>query len=288
MGAATQPALIVTGGNDMAPVLDAWAGDYAKRRPQVEVRVQAAGPEMAAAALADHALDLAAMERPMTAAEIDAFQVRNGFRPTAVKVAMDAVVIIVNALNPVGGLTLQQVDAIFSVTRRCGGSQDIDRWGQLQPLGIWHSRPLQLFGLDVQSGARRYLREQALCGGEFKPAVTARAGPRDVTAAVRDSANAIGYVPMAFVGEGVRSVPLAVGSDARFVEATADNVLRGLYPLGRYLYLYAAQPPGRALPAAAAGFLSGALSLQGQRRVAENGYVPLPSVVTAQELAKLH
>ena len=287
-GAPSNSTLILSGSQSLAPVIELWAGDFAREFPGTTLHVQSSGSEAAPAALADGAADLAAMSRVMTAAEIQAFEARKGFRPTPIRVALDGVMVIVNALNPIRGLSMAQVDGIFSTSRRCRGSQDIATWGQVVPPGVWLSRPIQLIGAGLMSGTRRYFREQALCGGEFKSGVAAKMGPGEVVGAVRDSANAIGYVAMAFLSEGVRAVPLASGASGRFVEPAANNVLSGAYPLTRYFYLYMAKPAGRPLSLPVARFMTLALSPQGQKRVAEAGYIPLPAAVSSEEMAKLH
>lgn len=280
--------LIVVGSESLAPVIELWSKDLTREFPGRTLRVQLSGSDTGPAALADGAAHLAAMSRAMNAAEINAFEARRGFRPTPIRVAIDAVTVLVNAVNPIRGLTLAQVDAIFSSDRRCGGTRDIVSWGQVTPQGVWLSRPMQAFGRSDLSGTRDYFRERALCGGEFKESVVSKRDSRAVVQAVGDSANAIGYAAMAFRGPGARALPLASTASGRFVEPNAANVLSGDYPLTRYLYLYVAKPPGQRLPIPIEQFVGLALSAQGQKRVAQAGYIPLPSGVVSQEMAKLH
>lgn len=279
-------ALVISGSPSLLPLLAAWTEDFRRQHRDVQVRVQSTSDAEAAAALADGAVQLAAMSRAMSPAELAAFRTRRGTTPMPARVALDAVVVIVNAVNPLQGLTSAQVDGIFSAQRLCKGSGEIRLWGQVLPAAIWHTRPIRLFGLGGgMASTSQAVRENLLCGGEFSPSLSQLPEPRALFEAVRDHANAIGFLPSPFLAEGVRPVPLAVGAGGRPVGPEAANIVSGAYPLSRFLYLYMAFSRERlALPRS---FVALALSQQGQKRAAEAGFVALPATVASQEMAKV-
>ena len=43
-------------------------------------------------------------------------------------------------------MSIQDVDAVFSSTRKCGGSQDINTWSRAGLTGAWTNRDIQIFG----------------------------------------------------------------------------------------------------------------------------------------------
>ena len=112
---------------------------------------------------------LMASSRPLTREERDDFRIRYGYEPTEVPIAMDAVALYVNKANPIQGLTLEQVDAIFGTSHHRGLSDDISTWGQLGLKGEWERESIHLYGRDRQSGTRTFfsmMRKTAKSAGE--------------------------------------------------------------------------------------------------------------------------
>jgi phosphate transport system substrate-binding protein len=227
------------------------------------------------------------MSRLMKDNEIQAFEQRNGYKPTPIAVAIDALAVFVHKDNPIEGLTLQQIDAIFSSTRTCGGTADIVNWGQLGLPGAWSSRGIQLYGRNSVSGTYGYFKQHALCKGDFKNTVNEQPGSASVVQSVSGSLNGIGYSGIGYTTSSVRAVPLANEPGEPFIEATPENAIRGSYPLARFLYVYVNKEPGKDLNPITRQFLTMVLSRPGQEVVIKDGYIPLPANVAARELRKL-
>ncbi len=120
------------GSDTLANLMALWGQDFSRHYPNVNLQLQAAGSSTAPTALAAGAAQLGPMSRPMKAAEVSAFEHRYGYAPLAVPVAVDALVVLVHQDNPLGGLNLQQLDQIFSATRRCGKIRRLtagESWG---------------------------------------------------------------------------------------------------------------------------------------------------------------
>jgi len=275
------------GSDTLANLMTLWAEEFKRVYPNVNVQIQAAGSSTAPPALTEGTSNLGPMSRLMKDNELQAFEQRNGYKPTAIAVAIDALALFVHKDNPVEGLTLQQTDAIFSSTRTCGGEESIEKWGQLGLPGAWASRGIQLYGRNSVSGTYGYFKEHALCKGDFRNTVNEQPGSASVVQSVSSSLNGIGYSGIGYTTSSVRTVPLAAGPGQPFVEATPGNAINGTYPLARFLYVYINKEPGKELDPITRQFMTMVLSRRGQEVVTKDGYVPLPARVAARELSKL-
>ena len=72
-----------------------------------------------------------------------AFEAKFGYKPTPFPVAIDALAVYVNKDNPISGMTVVQVDAAFSKTRRQGYKEDLQKWGQLGLSGTFTKMPIR-------------------------------------------------------------------------------------------------------------------------------------------------
>ncbi len=270
------------GSDTLANLMTLWAQEYKKNYPNVNIQIQAAGSSTAPPALAEGTANMGPMSRMMKDSEIQAFEERHGYRPTAVPVAIDALAVYVHKDNPIAGLTIAQVDAIFSSTRRCSTGKDITRWGDLGLTGAWAERPIQLYGRNSVSGTYGYFKDNALCKGDFKNNVNEQPGSASVVQSVSSSLNAIGYSGIGYRTSSVRAVPLATKEGEAFIEATPEQAASGSFPLSRYLYVYVNKRPNQALAPLDREFVKLMLSKQGQEVVNRDGYVPLPAAVVAR------
>ncbi|MBI4694105.1 MAG: phosphate ABC transporter substrate-binding protein PstS family protein [Gammaproteobacteria bacterium] len=271
------------GSDTLANVMTLWGEEFKRLYPNVNIQIQAAGSSTAPPALTEGTSNLGPMSRKMKDEELNAFEAKYGYKPTAIPVAVDALAVYVHKDNPIKGLTMQQVDAIFSATRKCGAEKDVTTWGDLGMTGELASQNIQLYGRNSVSGTYGYFKEHALCKGDFKNSVAEQPGSASVVQGVTKSLNSIGYSGEGYRTSGVRLVPLA-GKSGEFVEATTENALSGKYPLSRYLYVYVNKSPNKPLPPLEAEFVRMILSQTGQTVVVKDGYIPLPATVVKKQL----
>ncbi|HEX6927873.1 MAG TPA: phosphate ABC transporter substrate-binding protein PstS family protein [Gammaproteobacteria bacterium] len=270
------------GSDTLANLMTLWAEEFKRFYPNVNVQIQAAGSSTAPPALTEGTSNLGPMSRKMKDGEIEAFERRHGYKPLAIPVAIDALAVFVNRDNPIEGLTIAEVDAIFSSTRKCGHPENVTAWGQLGLEGAWAKRNIQLYGRNSVSGTYGYFKDNALCKGDFKNTVNEQPGSASVVQAISTSVNGIGYSGIGYVTSGVRTVPIAKKADGKYIAATAENAVSGEYPLGRFLYVYVNKHPNRPLNPLQKEFIRMVLSKQGQEVVVKDGYIPLPAKVAAQ------
>jgi phosphate transport system substrate-binding protein len=275
------------GSDTLANLMTLWAEEFKRIYPSVNLQIQAAGSSTAPPALTEGTANLGPMSRLMKDNEIGAFEKKRGYKPTPVAVAIDALAVFVHRDNPLAGLTLQQVDAIFSSTLNCGAPESIVGWGQLGLAGAWAERSIQLYGRNSVSGTYGYFKQHALCSGDFRNNVNEQPGSASVVQALSTSLNGIGYSGVGYTTSAVRTVPLARKAGQPFVDALPENAIDGSYPLARFLYIYINREPGRPLHPLTREFLSMVLSYTGQSTVVKDGYIPLPAAVAAREVSRL-
>lgn len=275
------------GSDTLANLMTFWAEDFKRLYPNVNIQIQAAGSSTAPPALTEGTSNIGPMSRAMKDQEIQAFEQKYGYKPTEIRVAIDALAVFVNKDNPIKGLSIPQVDAIFSATRKCGHPNDIAKWGQAGLTGAWANRDMQLYGRNSVSGTYGYFKSKGLCKGDFKSNVNEQPGSASVVQSVATGVNAIGYSGIGYTTSGVRAVALAKSTGGAYIEATPENAIAGTYPLSRYLYIYINKAPNKPLQPLEREFVKLILSQVGQQTVVKDGYFPLPAAVAAKELAKL-
>jgi phosphate transport system substrate-binding protein len=275
------------GSDTLNNLMTLWAEEYKRNYPNVNIQIQGAGSSTAPPAIAEGTSNFGPMSRVMNDKEIQSFEQKHGYKPTAVPVAIDALAVYVNKDNPVKGMTMQQVDAIFSSTRKCGGAADITQWGQVGMTGEWANRAIALYGRNSVSGTYGYFKEHALCKGDLKKNVAEQPGSASVVQSVTGQLNAIGYSGIGYKTSGVRAVPLAKKDGSPFVEAEAKYALNGSYPLARVLYVYVNKKPNQPLPPLEREFFKMVLSKQGQTVVVKDGFVPMPAKMAADALTEI-
>jgi phosphate transport system substrate-binding protein len=281
-------SLSSVGSDTLANLMTLWAEEFKRLYPNVTVQIQAAGSATAPPALTEGTATLGPMSRMMKSEEVEAFESKHGYKPTAIPVAVDALAIFVNKDNQLTSISIPQVDAIYSATRACGHDSDISQWSDLGLSGDLGSQRIQLFGRNSASGTYGYFKESALCKGDFKSSVNEQPGSASVVQGVTKSLNGIGYSGIGYRTSSVKALPLSRKDGGEAIEPTPENAVSGKYPLARYLYVYVNKHPNEPLAPLEKEFILMVLSKTGQDVVVKDGYVSLPAKVAqkAQTLVK--
>jgi phosphate transport system substrate-binding protein len=275
------------GSDTLHQEISLWAEGFKSKYPNVRIDVEGKGSATAPPALLSGDAQFGPMSRFMTSAEIDAFEKKYGYKPTAIRVAVDALAIYVNKDNSVPCLTLQQLDQIFSSTRKGSGSKSIDKWGEVGLSGEWSEQPIAMHGRNQISGTHEFFKQLVLYSGEFKEAVKQEVGSEAVVDAVAKNRFAIGYSGIGYKTSGVRAVPVAAYYGAKCYETSAEDTYGGKYPIARYLYVYVNKKPNEALDSLRVEFLKYILSKDGQIQTEKGGYYPITSEIREAELNRL-
>ena len=272
------------GSDTLNNVMTLWAESFNKEYPNVKVEIEGKGSGTAPPALISGAAQFAPMSRPMKAGEIDDFEKKYGYKPTGIRVAVDALAVFVNKDNPIKCLSLPQLDAIFSKTRMMGGKEDIKTWSQVGVTGEWANKPISMYGRNSASGTYGYFKEVAMENGDFKDSVKEQAGSSAVVQAVASDKFAIGYSCVGYKTADVKAIEVKAKDNGTCFEGTSDNAYKGDYPITRFLYVYMNRKPGAPMEPLRNEFVKFIFSKQGQTGVLKDGYYPIPSAIAFQDL----
>ena len=274
------------GSDTLNNLMTLWAEGFKKVYPNVNVQIEGKGSSTAPPALIEATAQLGPMSRAMKSKETDEFEKKFGYKPTPIRTSLDSLAVFVNKDNPVQGLNLQQVDALFSKNRKCGATLDTAIWGDLGLSGNWSSAPISLYGRNSASGTYGFFKKVALCKGDYKDTVKEQPGSASVVQGVSEDRKGAGYSGIGYTTSGVRAIPLVKeGSD--YVEPTYENVASGKYPLSRFLLVYVNKEPNKALDPLTKEFLKFVLSKEGQGIVVKDGYYPMSAKLVNEDRAAL-
>jgi phosphate transport system substrate-binding protein len=277
------------GSDTMNNMMTLWSESFRRMYPSFEPEIEGKGSSTAPPALISGASSFGPMSREMKSKEVDAFVKAFGYEPTYMRTSIDMLAFYVHKDNPIAkkGLTLQQLDAIFSSTRKGGYPSDITKWGDLGLTGEWANMPISLYGRNSASGTYGYVKKHVLGKGDYKKTVKEQPGSSSVVAGVARDKSGIGYSGIGYKTADVAVVPLAEEPGDPFIPAEAKYAYSGEYPLARFLYLYVNYRPGSQLDPLRREFLKYLFSKQGQMDVVKDGYLPVSAEIAREDLAKV-
>ena len=274
------------GSDTMNLEMTLWSEAFLQLYPQlhVEVEIEGKGSGTAPAALLAGQCQFAPMSRPMKSEEIDAFKEKHGYAPTALSTSFDLLVVLVHKDNPIKGLTLPQLSALFSTGPKGDPRGEVETWGDLGLDGDWKDRPIVLYGRNSASGTYAFFKEHVLLNGAYKETIRQQPGSAAVVQGVARDKYALGYSGIGYLRADVRPIPLARDAKSDFIPAEAAHAYKGDYPLTRSLYLYVNYRPGTPLDPLRREFLRYVFSKQGQLDVARSGSLPVDAKTAQQAL----
>lgn len=272
------------GSDTMNNLMTLWAEGFKKHYPNVQIEIEGKGSSTAPAALISGTATFGPMSRAMKDKEIDEFEKKYGYKPTLLRTGLDILAVYVNKDNPIEGMSLQQVDSVFSKTRRGGLETEIRLWGDTGLTGEWANQPISLYGRNAASGTYGYFKEYALFGGDFKDSVKEQPGSSSVVQGIASDRYAIGYSGIGYKTADVKAIALAPEQGDEFVPAEPEFAYSGEYPLARFLYVYVNHTPGSEMEPLRAEFIRYIFSKDGQEDVIKDGYLPVPAAVARETL----
>ena len=275
------------GSDTLNNLMTLWAEGFRKQYPNVKIQIEGKGSSTAPPALIEGTAQLGPMSRAMKNTEIDAFERKYRYKPTAFPVAIDALAVYVNKDNPIQGLTMAQVDAIFSKSRRWGHNENIQAWKQAGLTDGLGNDPISIYGRNSASGTYGFFKEHALKNGDFKDEVKEQPGSASVVQSVSEDQAGVGYSGIGYLTSNVRAVPLAEKDGMPYKEASQQNADNGSYPLWRHLYLYVNKAPNKPLDPTIREFVKFIYSKEGQKVAIKDGFFPLKADGIEKELKNL-
>lgn len=263
------PSIKVSGSNTMAQVGTAWA-QALNEAGKVKASVAGGGSGIGINDLTAGRIDICTSSRPLKPEEKAKIKEKQGKDPVEFVVGYDALAIFVNRQNPSKDISIEQLKEIYAD----GGN--ITTWEQLGPGGLTGN--IEVLGRENTSGTYEYFHDEVVgkdaAGNKrkFRTTVAAQSSSQAIIDTIATVKNAIAYDGMAF-NDPTKVKWLAVSKKTGdpAVLPGVDDARSGKYPLARKLFLYTVGEP----TGAAKQFVDFALSAEGQKLLAETGYVSL-------------
>ena len=274
------------GSDTLNNLMTLWAEGFRAIYPNVNIQIEGKGSSTAPVALIEGTAQLGPMSRAMKGSEIDAFEKKYGYKPTEIKVSIDALAVYTHKDNPIKSLSLVEVDGIFSSTNRLGGKQ-INTWGDVGLTGGFANRPISGYGRNSASGTYGFFKDEALGKGDYSPRVKEQPGSSAVVQGVATDLYGIGYSGIGYKTSGVNAIALSRKPGETAYEPNPENCLSGDYPLARFLLVYVNAKPGEGTTPLVREFVKLILSKQGQQIVVKDGYFPVTEKLAEEDIAKV-
>ena len=292
----------------MGRLMDAWIAGFAKYQPNVKFENHMYGTASAIGALYCGAGDIAILGEEISPAAATAFEREKHYVPTGIQIATGSLdvnyfdyahMIFVHRDNPLKGLTLAQLDAVFGAEHR-RGPRNIRTWGELGLAGEWTDRHIQPYGWQVDVDFALFFREAVLENShrwntdlrEFVHLLRPDGSQYDhgqqiLDTLARDRAG-IAISNVRYANPSVRPLALARNDGEPFYEPTRANLIAQTYPLGRIIPAFIDAPPGQPIDPKVREFLRYLLSREGQQAlVHDSDYLPLGADAIRRQLEKL-
>ncbi|RJQ52266.1 MAG: phosphate ABC transporter substrate-binding protein [Actinobacteria bacterium] len=237
----------IGGSTTVLPLAQAAAEQFMQRNPKVRVQVQGTGSSEGIKGVSEGVLDIGDSSRELKPEEEKLGLVDH-------KVAIDAILFVVNPDNRVKNLTKDQVVGILTgkITNwsRVGGSNE----------------EIAVIGRDEASGTREFVQKEIIGeNASFARDMVALPGAGQVKATTARTPGGIGYIGFAALDETVKALSV------EGVEPSEKTVKDESYPYFRFLHMFTKGGPKK--PAAA--FLEFVLSAEFQRDTVAGEFVPV-------------
>ncbi|MGY4707735.1 phosphate ABC transporter substrate-binding protein [Candidatus Bipolaricaulota sp. J31] len=251
--------LVLKGSTTVLPIAQLAAEAFHGLRPEVKISVAGGGSGVGIAALIDGVCDIALASRAMKPAEWEK-AVAAGVYPFHWYIATDGIAVVVHPTNPIDRLTTDQIRAIYT--------GEIRNWAELGGPDL----PIVVVSRDTASGTFEVFKKLVLKGEEVRaPGALFQPSNAAVLASVAPSPGAIGYIGLGYLTADVKALAIATDPAGPFVAPSTEAVVSGAYPLTRPLFMITNGFPTGVVKE----FISFVLSDEGQRLVAEAGYIPI-------------
>lgn len=237
----------VAGSTTVLPVAQAVAEVYMDNHHAADIQISGGGSGVGVTAVSSGTADIGMLSRELKPSE------KEGTAFKEYVIGRDGIAIIANPANTVTELTLAQVKDIYQGT--------ITNWNQLGG----SDAQIVLIGRDSASGTREFFTEFVLGKQDAAKTMQELNSNGAVQKSVAQTPGAIGYVSLEYVDATVKAFTI------NNVKPSVATVLDGTYTINRPLLMITnGEPSG-----VAKSYLEFLLSADGQKILADKGFVPL-------------
>lgn len=286
-----------------------WTKGFARFHPDIRIKEDTYGTSSAIPALALGAGDLAILGEEILPEAVDTFERVKGYPPFGVEIATGSVdvrnfdyaqMFFVHRDNPLGRLTLVQLDAIFGAEHRRGAPANIRTWGEVGLTGEWADKPITPYGWKTDDSFGFYLEQTLLAGShrwnealrEFghivRPDGTIYDHGQQALDALAQDRYGIAVSNIRYAGPDVKALAVAEKGGEPYIAVTAETLMEGKYPLTRRIPAFLDREPGQPVEPKVKEFLRYILSREGQQDILDDGrYLPLSAEARREQVKKL-
>ena len=265
------------GSNTLSHIAAVWIDGFTSFYPGVKISIDVNGSRQAVKDVEAGKTNIGLLSRTVHREEVEAFQKKFGYGPTVLTPCMERTGIFVHKDNPIKGLTLAQLDSIFSDDCRRGAEKPSRTWSQLGLTGAWANKPIVACGRTYDTGSQVFMQQSVMLGAAMRKDLQAFKGNVEMLKAVAENPNAIGFSGLSYATTEVKAVPLGFSEQEGFVAIDSPEADRGLYPLVRRLQLVVKHNPEIDLPALQQEFIKYVFSRLGQEDVVKAGFQAIPA-----------
>ena len=265
------------GSNTLSHVAMVWIEGFKRYYPNVNITIQVNGSRTAVKDVNAGKTDIGLLSRTIRKEEVEAFRKSHGYNPSVLTPCLERTAIFVHKDNPIKGLTIPQIDAIFSHECRRGGEKYCGTWKQFGLTEPWAGNPIVVHGRSRDTGSQVFMQQAVLLGSSFRGDIKAHKSNIDLLQAVAQDPASIGFCGLSYANPGVRAVPLAFSENEEFVAIDSEAAARGRYPLIRQLQFVVDHNPDKKLPRVEQEFIKYVFSRLGQEDVVKAGFQAIPA-----------
>jgi phosphate transport system substrate-binding protein len=267
--------LLLGGSNTLSHIAMGWIDSFTQYYPDVHISIDVNGSRQAVEDVGAGKTHVGLLSRTVHRDEIEAFHKKLGYGPTVLTPCRERTGIFVHKDNPIKGLTLAELDAIYSDECRRGEPAPCRTWGQLGLTGAWANQPIVARGRTFDTGSQVFMQQSVMLGAPMRKDIQAHKGNVEMLKAVAEDPYSIGFSGLSYATPDVRAVPLAFTEEEGYVAIDSVDAARGLYPLVRHLQLVIKHDPASNLSDLQQEFIKYVFSRLGQEDVVKAGFQPI-------------
>lgn len=264
------------GSNTMSHIAAVWIDSFTQFYPDVKITIDVNGSRQAVKDVGAGTTNIGLLSRTVHREEVEGFREKFGYGPTVLTPCLERTGIFVHKSNPIKGLTLAQLDGLFSQECR-RGDKPCGTWGHFGLTGEWKTRPVVAHGRTKDTGSQVFIQQSVMLGAQLRDDLVAHKSNVDMLKAVAKDPNAVGFSGLSYATPDVKAVPLGFKEEEGFVAIDSPEADRGKYPLVRQLQLVVKHDPKQDLPALQQEFIKYVFSRMGQEDVVKAGFQAIPA-----------
>ncbi len=250
--------IVIKGSDTVLPLSQKEAEQYMKTNKSINISVVGGGSGVGIAALIDGNTNIAMSSRPIKMDEKIKLQ-DAGRTYKEVKIAFDALSIIVHPSNKVSQLTREQIEGIFT--------GKIKNWKELGGDDL----QIVAYARETSSGTYEFFKEHLLNRKNYSASCLNMPASGAVIQSISQTKGAIGYVGLAYVNKEVKTLGVSIDKGKTYIKPSKETAKNKTYPVVRPLFFYYPVKTEVIVKP----FIEYVLSAQGQKIVDQVGYITL-------------